>query len=301
MKKGKQAFRTETLDSVTKAFYRDVLERLHAAHIPFLVGGAYALAGYSGIVRHTKDLDIFVKPSFAVRALKVLAKAGYETEVTYSVWLAKAFSGDAFVDLIYRSGNGLCEVDDDWFLHSDEAEVLGIPVRLCPPEECLWQKAFIMERERFDGPDVAHYILSCGPRFDWERLLRRFGPNWRVLLAHLVIFGFAYPGRRDIIPDWVLGELTQKLEAERCEKPTAPQNLCQGTLLSRTFYLIDVGPWGYRDARFKRHGTIGAVDLKKWKREIEKEKPVLLAMAGISLEDSAKRQFNDFNKQEVVR
>ena len=103
---------------------------------------------------------------------------------TFPHWLAKAFADDAehtpFVDLIYRSGNGVAEVDDEWFEHAIDAEVLGIPVKLIPAEENLWSKAFVMERERFDGADVAHLIQRTGRDLDWDRLLRRFGPHWRV-------------------------------------------------------------------------------------------------------------------------
>src|SRR5580700_7998960 len=40
-----------------RAFYRDALRTLRAARLPYLVGGAYALEQYTGIARHTKDLD----------------------------------------------------------------------------------------------------------------------------------------------------------------------------------------------------------------------------------------------------
>ena len=35
--------------------------RAGGGEVPFLVGGAYAFAHYTGIVRHTKDLDLFVR------------------------------------------------------------------------------------------------------------------------------------------------------------------------------------------------------------------------------------------------
>ena len=40
-------------------------------------------------------------------------------------------------------------------------------VLVAPAEESLWCKAFVMERERFDGADVAHIILAYGDRLDW--------------------------------------------------------------------------------------------------------------------------------------
>ena len=69
-------------------------------------------------------------------------------------------------------------------------------VRLSPAEEMIWSKAFIQERERFDGADVMHLLREIGPSLDWPRLLMRFGDYWRVLLSHLIMFGFVYPDKR---------------------------------------------------------------------------------------------------------
>ena len=42
-----------------------------------------------------------------------------------------------------------------------ERLVLDQPARLVPAEEIIWTKAFIMERERYDGADVAHILRAC--------------------------------------------------------------------------------------------------------------------------------------------
>lgn len=39
-------------------------------------------------------------------------------------------------------------------------DVLGIPVQLCPPEEMLWSKSYVMERERYDGAEVMHLLRA---------------------------------------------------------------------------------------------------------------------------------------------
>src|SRR5579871_3566968 len=105
------------LEPCTTRFYLDALTSLSRAKVPYLLGGAYALAHYTGIVRHTKDLDLFVRPADAPRVLEVLEQAGYRTEMTFSHWLGKAFCGDDFIDVIFSSGNGQCLVDDEWFAH----------------------------------------------------------------------------------------------------------------------------------------------------------------------------------------
>src|SRR5206468_1316705 len=96
--------------------------------------------------------------------------------------------------VIFSSGNGVAKVDDEWFEHATAGRFLGEDIQLCPPEEMIWSKGFLLERERCDAADVIHLIHARGPRLDWERLLRRFGPHWRVLLSHLILFGFVYPG-----------------------------------------------------------------------------------------------------------
>jgi hypothetical protein len=55
--------------------------------------------------------------------------------------------------------------------------VLGVPVRLCPPEEIIWSKAFIMERERYDGADISHLIRACQGRLDWPGWSRASVPT----------------------------------------------------------------------------------------------------------------------------
>jgi hypothetical protein len=193
----------------------------------------------------------------------VLEAAGYRTEVTFPHWLAKAWIVERFVDVIYSSGNGAAPVDDEWFEHAVDAELLGIPVRLCPPEEIIWSKSFVQERERFDGADIAHLILKSGRRFDWRRLIRRFGDNWRVLLAHLVNFGFVYPGEREVIPEWAINELGRRL-LEEAKEPPSREKVCRGTLLSREQYLVDVAMLGYRDGRLPPDGTMTAEEITHW-------------------------------------
>src|SRR5918992_5639654 len=178
------AFETETplLTSPDKAeLYRQSLESLNRSGVPYLVGGTYAFHYFAGIARTTKDFDIFVRPRDLQRVLDVLMRLGFKTEVAFSHWLAKAFNGDRFIDIIYNSGNGIVEVDDEWFAHAVDEEVLGVAVKLVPAEEMIWSKSFIMERERYDGADVAHLLRCLAPNLDWDRLLSRFDVNggWR--------------------------------------------------------------------------------------------------------------------------
>jgi hypothetical protein len=260
------------LDPETRDFYRQALSLLGQARCSFLVGGAYALAHHAGIQRHTKDLDVFVRRSDHPRLLEILSGAGFATELTFPHWLAKVRHGDTFVDIIFGSGNALVEVDDGWFEHAVEATVLDLPVRLCPPEETIWSKAFVMERERYDGADIAHLIRACGLRLDWPRLVRRFGPHWRLLLSYLVLFGYIYPGERAQVPAPVVEELLRRLQKET-RSPAPAERVCQGTLLSRAQYLVDIESWGYQDPRLAPQGNMSTADVAHWTAAIKDERP----------------------------
>ena len=248
-------------------FYRHSLRVLTEADIPHLVGGAYAYARYTGIERHTKDFDIFIRESDWPRAEWAFKKAGYRTELTFSHWIGKAYAGEHFVDLIFSAGNGVASVDDRWFEKAVKEKVFGVDVLLIPPEEMIWSKGLIMERERFDGADVAHVIRAVGEKLDWRHLIDRYGPFWRALFAHVVLFGFIYPSDRSKIPAWVIDELTAKLQAET-DGGDSDDKVCYGTVISRQQYLKDIDEWGYQDARLT-HDLMNAKEIKDWTAGIE--------------------------------
>lgn len=260
------------LDPQSREFYQRIMRLLDTRGLEFLVGGAYSFARYTGIERHTKDFDIFVRPDDAPRILAALGAEGYVTELTFPHWLGKVREGDSFIDVIFSSGNGVARVDETWFEHSVAEIVLEHPVRLCPAEETIWSKAFVMERERYDGADVAHLLRATSPTLDWNRLIARFGPHWRVLMSHLVLFGFIYPGEAHLIPARVMGHLADRLrhETESHHKNGAAE-FCQGTLCSRAQYLVDVESWGYRDARLAPTGSMSQGEIDRWTAAIGSE------------------------------
>lgn len=254
----------EEVNPVTADFYRRALRVLADAEVPFLVGGAFAHACFTGIRRSTKDLDLFIRREDYERVAKRMQAEGWHTEMTYPHWLAKVYAGEDFIDLIFNSGNGLTPVDERWFDDNAQAEILGVPVRVANMEDSLLSKAFIMERERYDGADVAHTIQVNAERLDWEKLVQRFGAHWRVLLAHLTLFGFIYPGERHRVPAWVMHHLAQRLAQEAAQPPGEDLHICAGTLLSREQYLHDVERLGYVDGRLTSMSTMTPDDVRTW-------------------------------------
>lgn len=242
--------------------YREALETLNRAGVPYVVSGLYAVHTYTGIYRETKDLDLLMEPGVVVDAARALRSAGFETVLHDAHWIAKALKG-AQVDLIYGMSNGLGFIDAAWYGNSRPGILAATPVRVAPPEELIWHRLYIGERHRFDMADVVHLILHRGQELDWDRILARTGDHWRLLLSQLHFFDFVYPDHRDRVPGAVREDL---LERARAALPGTAANaeadgggdthgaesappVCRGPLLSQFSFAIDVNEWGFSNER----------------------------------------------------
>ncbi len=225
--------------------YRGVLQCLNETRIPFAIAGAFAFHRHTGIWRTTKDLDLFLEPGFVSPALTHLRKIGFETQVEDSVWLAKAFRGEHFVDLITGLANAVLVVDASWIDRALSYKIFDVPCRVLAAEEAIASKIFISRRERFDGADVAHLIRACGARLDWNRLQRLIEPHWEMLLWSLVFFAYVYPAHTRLVPQTLWDDLTLRLHHHTL-RPNQNEPF-RGTLIDPLMFAIDVDDWGERD------------------------------------------------------
>jgi len=232
-----------------RTLYRKALRALNASRIPYVVSGAFAMYAYIGHWRNTKDLDVFVEPENATRLLSVLGAAGFDVDLTDDRWLGKATRGGVLIDVIFAAGNMVAPVDRQFLERSRAAIVLDVPTRLAAPEDLIRFKAFICERHRFDGADIAHMIQGLGGRLDWDYLLERMAEHWELLLWHLVFFRYVYPCHRDYVPRGLMETLLEReralLEKGEC---SATGDAFRGTLVSQFSFAKDVKE-GYRDLR----------------------------------------------------
>jgi hypothetical protein len=232
-------------------FYREAMEILHTGQHRFMLGGGFAMAHYTGIHRDTKDLDIFCKSGEYANILHLFADKGYKTEVTDSRWLAKVFKGDYFMDIIFNSPNNICRVDDTWYDDAVKGEFEGYEVLLVPPEEMVWCKIYVQNRERFDGADVNHLLLRYGQQLNWKKLFTRLEPDWQLLLAQLVMFQYVYPADfPNIIPEWLYNELLNRA-AEEYKLPVPLTKVCRGPIIDQTQYGVDIREWDYMVATIR--------------------------------------------------
>ena len=126
----------QSLPKKQEDLFREVLMLLEKKAIPFAVAGAVALQQHCGICRDVKDLDIFLPAENVADALGCLQRQGFECEVCDPVWLAKAWRGAYFVDLIAGMSNAVFTVDDSWISHSSPSVVMGVPPACWHPRNC---------------------------------------------------------------------------------------------------------------------------------------------------------------------
>jgi hypothetical protein len=234
-------------DPAEAQVFARAIRTLNDAGVAYLLAGAFAKYAYTGVWRDTKDLDVFLKPDHLKPALDALAGAGYRTEIEFDHWLAKAHQEPYVVDLIFGTGHGQLKIDDSWFEKARAVEVAGVPTRLIPIEELIVSKVYIAERYRFDGADVLHLVRHARGALDWERILALLGDNRGLLLWHLVLFDFVYPGHSDYLPQDLMVRLFEEARA-RWARPPDPRAF-RGTILDPFSFDIDIRDWGYEDRR----------------------------------------------------
>lgn len=225
--------------------FREVIQLLEKKGVAFVISGAFALHEHTGIWRDTKDLDLFLPTPEVARALKVLEEDGFETEILDPVWLAKAWRGDFFVDMITGMSNGVIRVDYSWIRRASRTRIFGCSVRVLAPEELIASKVFVTRRERFDGADICHVIYGTRGRFDWQRLMTLIGEHWEMLLWSLMLYHYIYPANCDYVPRKIWDELLQRFKVELAH-PNKDAGF-RGSLIDDKMFAIDVTEWGKRD------------------------------------------------------
>lgn len=242
---------TEKTQESSADFFKEAIGLLNESKVPYMLGGAFAMFNYTGIFRDTKDLDIFCKSSEYTGILKFFSNKGFRIEHTDVRWLAKVFKENFFIDIIFDSVNHICTVDDTWYERAVQGTFMDMLVRFIPPEELIWCKLYVQNRERNDSADINHTLLKYGKQLDWEHLLFRMDAHWHLLLSQLLCFQFVYPADyNDIIPKWLFMELLRRAN-EQYELPPPVEKVCRGPLIDQTQYQVDVRDWNYKSYTIK--------------------------------------------------
>src|SRR4026209_2225533 len=85
------------VETPSRAFYREAMDVLSRAGIPFLVGGTFAFVHQAGLHRSPEHPRLFVRPPAVHPLLNACNAAGYEADLIYSHWLAKIRGATGFI------------------------------------------------------------------------------------------------------------------------------------------------------------------------------------------------------------
>ncbi len=186
------------------ALYRSAMHALRDADIPFMLGGGFALATFTGRWRDTKDIDFYIHPQDRERTVQALSKAGfgdYYSRLPYDrKWIYRSTKRDVIVDVIWSMANQRAQVDDGWFERAGEVTIRRERLRVLPAEEFMWCKLYILQRDHCDWTDVFNLLYATGSRMDWSHLLLRVGEDALVLKAVLMVYSWLCPGRAARLP-----------------------------------------------------------------------------------------------------
>jgi hypothetical protein len=150
----------DLLDSMKRA-----AAALRDAEIPYMLGGGLAAWARGGPPTE-HDVDFFVLPGDAERALEALEAAGLKADRPPEGWLLKAWDGDTLIDLIYSPAGG--HVDQGYF---DRAEVMEVAAQRLPVAslgDVLATKLLALNEQDPDMASVLEMARSLREQIDWD-------------------------------------------------------------------------------------------------------------------------------------
>jgi hypothetical protein len=176
----------ELIDSMKRA-----AAALRDAEIPYMLGGGLAAWARGGPPTE-HDVDFFVFPGDAERALEALVAAGLKADRPPEGWLLKAWDGDTLIDLIYSPAGG--HVDQGYF---DRAEVMEVAAQRLPVAslgDVLATKLLALSEQDPDMTSVLEMARSLREQIDWDFVRARtdsspFARAFFTLVEELGIVG----------------------------------------------------------------------------------------------------------------
>jgi predicted nucleotidyltransferase len=137
---------------------------LREADVRFALGGGLAIWARGG-PETEHDIDFFIKPEDAERALEGLESAGFRAEKPPEGWLYKGWRGDAMVDLIFAP-IGL-SVDDPWLDRAEELDVHAVRMPVMLADDVLVAKLLALREHEVDYDQVLEIARTVREQIDW--------------------------------------------------------------------------------------------------------------------------------------
>lgn len=143
---------------------------LREADIPFILAGGLASWARGGPgTEH--DVDLFVRPDDAERALEALAKEGLRTERPPEEWLYKAYDGDAMIDIIFSpEGN---DIDEAMFERADDLPVQAVTMKVLSVDDILLTKLMALTEHHLDYDSLLELCRPLREQIHWDEVRDR--------------------------------------------------------------------------------------------------------------------------------
>ncbi|HSU33407.1 MAG TPA: hypothetical protein VLJ11_19420 [Bryobacteraceae bacterium] len=191
--------------------YRGVMNEALHRQIPFAIGGGMAAMAYAGQLRDTRDIDFYIQRQNRQAMIEVILDAGlldYYDRAPYDRnWIFRGIQDDLIVDVIWAMANQRAQVDPEW-LNGPLVSVDGLTFRLLRPEETLWTKLYVLQRDRCDWPDAINMLYSIGAELDWAYLFSRTAEDTPLMAALVRAFRWICPDRYEELPSAILERLS---------------------------------------------------------------------------------------------
>jgi hypothetical protein len=224
--------------------FQCVLQRARQRHIPFALGGGLAQGVYTGRLRSSKDLDIYVTPENRDALVRTVSDCGltdyFEVKEYVRDWIYRAHRDEIIVDVIWAMANRRAQVDERWVMAGPSIELFGEHVRVVPVEELIWSKLYVMQRDRCDWPDIFNVIYCTASTLDWQHLMNRVAEDQPLVKGVLSIFSWVCPARAAAIPRQVWEMLG--LPLPRVERDPSGRPSRKDLLDTRPWLCVDLSP-----------------------------------------------------------
>lgn len=145
---------------------------LRDEEIPHALSGG--LAAYArGGPETEHDVDFFIRPADAERALAAFESAGYQSERPPEEWLLKAYDPQCgvLVDLIFDPSGG--PVTEEWLERAEELEVAAMHMPVATLEDVFVTKLLSVVEQEPDFSAALEMARSLREQIDWPEVRER--------------------------------------------------------------------------------------------------------------------------------
>ena len=144
---------------------------LRDAGIEHLLGGGLAIWARGGPPTD-HDVDLYLRPGDAKRALEALVQYGMRAEKPTEDWLYKVRDqDDSLVDLIFRPAGG--EIDDSYFERANEIEVSAQQTLVASIDDVLVSKLLAITEQEPDYRAILEVSRALREQVNWPAVRAR--------------------------------------------------------------------------------------------------------------------------------